>query len=162
MPPYNLLRIKMKVVKSHLIISMLEMHRKEMLEASDRVHIALEDPSLAVVDAITEAGGKKLGERYSVWCHSAGQTCSCNSHDPGQNWVDFEVPQDWLYTSRQTYRDENLTMIFELKEFVSDFNLSPRLVIPIPTKGDVKFALVWTQCRTVGWASSTYLARQRA
>ena len=43
-------------------------------------------------DALLDHGCVHLRYDFEVWCHSAGETCRCQSHDPGQYRDRFNMP----------------------------------------------------------------------
>jgi hypothetical protein len=71
--------------------------------------IVIEGATLDVKGFIKDNGGYLVTEGYERWCKSAGETCNCYSHSPGQDWSEFAVPAEWMSI------DLDITQYLDLK-----------------------------------------------
>ena len=74
--------------------AMLQM-RKDAREKAGFINKNLLSPSDDVVTAIKSVGGLIGSEEWEQWCRS-GDTCACNSHDPGQSSTMVSIPESWM------------------------------------------------------------------
>lgn len=74
--------------------SILEKMR-ELREAREMTLVRLPSPSAELDAFIASNGGRFLRRGYDEWCHD-NATCAHNSHDPGQEWSEYEVPKAWI------------------------------------------------------------------
>lgn len=68
--------------------------RDEMLAESGLVEVKLNEPIGDLKSRLDNSGGRIVRSGFDTWCHS--DTCAHNSHDAGQAWEVWQVPQAWV------------------------------------------------------------------
>ena len=130
-------------MNADMILQSLSKMRADTL--SELIEVDLLGADDETLDAI-EASGGKIGERHwEVWCDSAGRTCACNSHDPGQEHQTVHVPESWMI--KESY---NFVGLFEGIE--SNDHLTGLMIIPSD-----QAQLVY-EIQKDHWAAHTHIA----
>lgn len=86
--------------------------------------VKLSGVTAAAHAAIVGNGGVHIADGHSVWCRS--DTCAHNSHDPGQDWSQYEVPTSWISEAK----DPAVEKVFAGRHDTSNMSYAYKLVIP--------------------------------
>lgn len=127
--------------------AMLQM-RKDTREKAGLINEKLLSPSSGVLDAIKSAGGIIGAENWEQWCRS-GDTCACNSHDPGQSSTMVTIPESWMV---KEFHIGQLSHVFETK---TDDDKRAIMIVP----ADPVVLIVENENRH--WAGYTFAAKPR-
>lgn len=122
----------------HLVGTRMQMRKAVLKKEGLDTEISLSNPATSLLELIKEAGGRVLGERYVVWCHS--DTCAHNSHAAGQDIAEVAIPSAWIV--------KNLVKIVDLAK-VYDFDPRHQPLFIIPAEPDEKLVYV-EDCRHYG------------
>ena len=128
------------------IIQNLAEMRQQAIEAANLTEIELESPTDAVLEAVTENGGKLGESRWDQWCTS--NNCACNSHDPGNNYQTVFVPKSWILEDRM----QSVHTLFDVNDNLDC--VTPIMIIP-----SERPCLVWCY-QEDHWAGKTHLSNQ--